>query len=199
MKLTERVYVVETPFFDNYFLRCALAVGERGSALIDIGTVDTFGQVVELLTNLKIAKSQLRYVIVTHGHADHMGSNAAFRKGCGSLIVADEQSVTRCLNFELQFKMLFGAFPEILPPTPEDRQAFFALLREPGPVDIQFKGDDFKIDLGGIELRALSTPGHTTSTISLYEPNTKALFPSDSVMGRAHSTIHRIMKIRGPT
>jgi len=61
-----------------------------------------------------------------------MGANAAFRKECGSIIVADERTVPRCLDFELQFKIFFGAFPDVLPPTAEDREIFFTLLRNPG-------------------------------------------------------------------
>lgn len=181
MELAEGLYTVETPFFDKNFVRCALVIGDYGAALIDSGTVDTFRQVMDLLAGLKVPRTHLRYVIATHGHADHMGASTAFRKECGSIIIADERTVPRCLDFELQLSMFFGAFPDILPPTGEDREAFFALLGEPGPVDIQFRGDDFKIDLGGRELHALSTPGHTVGQISIYEPGIKALFTSDAV------------------
>lgn len=181
MKLADGVYAVETPFFDINFVRCVLIIGNYGAALIDSGTVETFQRVMDLLEELKMPRADLRYVIATHGHADHMGANTTFRNECGSIIVADERTAPRCLDFELQFKMFFGAFPDILPPTAENREVFFSLMDEPGPVDIQFQGDDFKIDLGGRELRALSTPGHTVGHISIYEPGIKALFTSDAV------------------
>lgn len=41
-------------------------------------------------------------------------------------------------------------------------------------------GEGSRIDLGGVTLNILETPGHTNCSVTAYEPNLKALFPSDA-------------------
>lgn len=41
-------------------------------------------------------------------------------------------------------------------------------------------GEGSRIDLEGVTLNILETPGHTNCSVTAYEPNLKALFPSDA-------------------
>lgn len=184
MEIIDGIYVIETPFFEKNYIRCGIVNGKYGLTLIDSGTVATFKQVMDFFREKAIDSQRLRYVIATHGHADHMGANSKFRKACGSIILADVRTVPRCLDYELQFNMFYGAFPDIYFPSENERQAFFALLAEPGPVDFQIKGDETRVDLGDKTLHIFESPGHTLGHIAVYEPSTGCLFTGDSVAWR---------------
>ena len=184
MEIIEGIYTIETPFFKNNYVRCGIVRGKHGLALIDTGTIATYDKVDDFFQEKEIDRQQLKYIITTHGHADHMGANTKLRNEFGGIVVADVRTVPRCLDYELQFNMFYGAFPDIYFPSKNERQAFFALLGEPGSVDIQIMGDETRIDLGDKTLYILESSGHTEGHISVYEANTGCLFTSDSVAWR---------------
>lgn len=184
MKLPDGIFSVKTPFWGQNFVRCGLVVGKYGSLLVDSGTVSTYENVINFMNQMNIDIQSLNYVIATHGHADHMGANSLFRSNCESKIVANVRTVPRCLDYDLQFRMFYGAFPDIYRPSNEEKKGFFGLLAAPCPVDIQIIGDGSIFDLGGKELNIFEAPGHTIGHIIVYESNTGTLFTSDSVAWR---------------
>ena len=128
IEASQGVYCVETKLFESGFVRSTLVVGERGAALIDCGTVDTYPQVLGLIDQIGLTAADLRYLILTHSHADHVGSMTALRQTCDSVVLAHRESVPFCKDFRLQFDSLFGAFPEEIPPTSELRMAISSLV-----------------------------------------------------------------------
>ena len=84
-------------------------VGEDGVVLIDTA-------VAQLADKLKAAIAQLsrqpiRYVIITHAHADHFGGNEAMRKA-GAVLVAHENVRTRMAQGQY-----IAAFNQTIPPS----------------------------------------------------------------------------------
>ena len=87
---------------------------------------------------------ELKFIINTHGHGDHIGANASF--DCPVYIhKLDEEFLTDCeKNLSAQF--LF----------PVRSQKAAGLLK-----------DGEKVRLGGLELEVLHAPGHTPGSISI--------------------------------
>jgi len=89
----------------------------------------------------------VRYVLATHGHADHTGGVAAVKAALGGVFVAPEAD--RAM-LERPDAWMTAMLPD------------FAM---PPPVDLAVRDGDI-LALGGVEVRVLATPGHTPGGVS---------------------------------
>jgi hydroxyacylglutathione hydrolase len=113
------------------------------AALIDPG-----GETVRILDFAKKNKLDIRYIINTHGHADHIGENAIAKELTGAPLLIHEADRQMLLSAERNLSLFMDA-PLISPDA--DR-----LLHD---------GD--QISLGKCTLPVLHTPGHTPGSIAL--------------------------------
>jgi hydroxyacylglutathione hydrolase len=137
-----------------------LIVGEQRAVLFDAGTgMRDIVPVVRSLTKLPVT------VIASHLHFDHVGALGRFDKTA----VIDEPSLrTRARDSRLTLKRY-----EFL--------GFADRLRMPTfPVN-EWWAPDSTIDLGGRHLRVLATPGHTSTSVSLYDESRRQLFAGDFI------------------
>jgi glyoxylase-like metal-dependent hydrolase (beta-lactamase superfamily II) len=109
---------------------------------------------------------QLEWVIETHVHADHLSAAQFVCQSTGARLAAGR----RVCAVQETFVRLFNC-PDV---TPDGRQ-FDRLLSE---------GDE--LDLGGLSLRVLETPGHTLDSISLLVG--EAAFIGDTLFSPALGT-----------
>lgn len=128
------------PFGTN----CYILGGDAGGEGI---VIDPGDDVKGILARVGELKLNIKQIILTHGHIDHIGALKPLKEATGaeiSIHPADARSLTnRALG------VLFGLFYP--PAPPPDR-----LLNE---------GDT--IQFGDVKLRVLHTPGHTPGGISL--------------------------------
>lgn len=157
--LGEGVFAIGEPRYyqQNY---AYLILGDRRALLFDSGTgTRDISPVVASLTRLPVT------VMVSHLHFDHLGGIAPFHH-----IAMIDLPATRA-------DVMGGGF------TP-GRYEFGGLadkrVRPTFQVAEWIKPDAF-IDLGGRRLRVLSTPGHTPSSVSLYDAAGKRLFTGDYI------------------
>jgi hydroxyacylglutathione hydrolase len=137
-----------------------LILGTRRAVLFDAGTgLKNIVPVVRSLTNLPVT------VIASHLHFDHVGALGRFDKTAA----LDHPSLrARARNSRLTLRRYeFLGFADRLPnPT--------------FPVD-EWWAPDSIIDLGGRSLRVLATPGHTSTSVSLYDEGRHQLFAGDFI------------------
>ncbi len=110
----------------------------------------------------------LRYIVNTHGHADHTAANSPLKRLTGALVAMHEAD-------DDFFRL------------PENHRLFEAWGFAPNePADIRLKEGD-RLVVGTIELSVIHTPGHSPGSICLYSPGT--LFTGDTLfvgaVGRA--------------
>ena len=137
-----------------------LIVGEQRAVLFDAGTgMRDIVPVVRSLTNRPVT------VIASHLHFDHVGALGRFDKTA----VIDEPSLrTRARDSRLTLKRY-----EFL--------GFADRLRMPTfPVD-EWWVPGSTIDLGGRRVHVLATPGHTSTSVSLYDEDRHQLFAGDFI------------------
>ena len=137
-----------------------LILGEQRAVLFDAGTgLRDIVPVVRSLTNLPVT------VIASHLHFDHVGALGRFDKTA----LIDEPSLrARVRNSQLTLRRYeFVGFADRLP-----NKAF--------RVD-EWWAPDSSIDLGGRRLRVLATPGHTSTSVSLYDKSRHQLFAGDFI------------------
>ncbi len=178
---TTMAYVEAEEILDIY-VNSYLIIGKKGLALVDAGSTATGKQVLALLADLGIDKSQLRAIILSHAHGDHMGSAADLRDETGCMIVVQNYGAELMRNLELMFWDFMQSFPMQFPYTEKMHDMWFEIAGKPASPDIIYK-DWFALDLGNFVLEAKPTPGHSFDSICIYEPNKHWLFTGDSIQG----------------
>ena len=129
-------------------------INREKKILIDPGHDHLFSHVADKLGELGIQASQLDYVLITHGHPDHL--EAAFRlRPPSSMAMSPE---------EWRFITPWISGYNLSPPD---------LLLEEG-----------NITLGDVTLEVYHTPGHSPGSVCLYWPEQKALFTGDVIFNQ---------------
>lgn len=127
-----------------YVIGCPVT---RAAAVIDPGALSRIED-KRILDLLEKDGLRAKYIINTHGHIDHMAGNRALQEDTGAEILIHRADAVRLTDSRLNGSLLFGL--DVVSP-PAVRQL------EDGDV----------IDLGGLHLKVLHTPGHTPGCICL--------------------------------
>ncbi len=129
-------------------LQCTsyLLVGPEGLILIDPGSSVGEEAILRRLRELGRGPGDLRAVLFTHCHVDHALSAGAWReRGCPLVATPYTAGVLRAGSREVWYE-----YPECVIPTEVDREV----------------ADGEVLALGGLEITALHTPGHTPGCVS---------------------------------
>ncbi|MEM5812442.1 MAG: MBL fold metallo-hydrolase [Candidatus Aenigmatarchaeota archaeon] len=132
-----------------------------GDTVIDSGTGFNFTRLHSLLKILKLNFSSIRQVINTHGHFDHIGGNGYF---LNAKVAIHERDAPILENGDVQ-----NSYAD-----------FFDGKLKPRPVDHKLKEGQV-LQVNGMQLRVLHTPGHTPGSICLYNEKEGILFSGDTV------------------
>lgn len=104
--------------------------------------IDPAGDEEELIALLKKKDIKLRYIVNTHGHADHTCGNHFLRRETGALLVMHVQD-------DLFFQQ----------PQNQDWAKMMGFAPSP-PADLQVQDAD-ELNFGNLTMKFLHTPGHT--------------------------------------
>jgi metallo-beta-lactamase class B len=120
-----------------------LITGAEGHVLIDSGVEQNAPHILAGITTLGFEPRDVKFLLTTQAHFDHVGAHAALKSATGAQIVASAADA-KLLEDGGKSDYLFG-------PT--------GLFR---PVNVDRRvADGDVITLGGVQLRAHLTPGHT--------------------------------------
>ncbi|MGQ9688801.1 MAG: MBL fold metallo-hydrolase [Desulfobaccales bacterium] len=141
-------------------LTYAVACPESGEALI----IDPGGPTPALEARVAQEGWRLRWIVNTHGHADHIAGNEHWAAKTGAPVVMHQLDAEFFQTPEMQAMARAEGFPP--------------LTRVDLPVQ-----DGHLIPLGAWEGRVIHTPGHTPGAICLYFPG--HLFTGDTLFVEA--------------
>jgi len=110
--------------------------------------IDPGGDEEEILEALKYAELNLKYIIDTHGHFDHVDANQPLKEATGAKIAIHE------------------ADAQMLSQPSAEAMFFTGNRARVSQADLLLKEDDL-ISFGPYRLKVLYTPGHTPGSISL--------------------------------
>ena len=110
--------------------------------------IDPGGDEDKILEALKYAELNLKYIIDTHGHFDHVDANQPLKEATGAKIAIHE------------------ADAQMLSQPSADAMFFTGNRVRLSQADLLLKEDDL-ISFGPYRLKVLYTPGHTPGSISL--------------------------------
>ena len=175
-QLTDGVFLL-----GNHYASIYLVKGDRFSVLVEAGLSVMAPQVVDQLERLEINPESLKYLVLTHTHADHVMGAPLIKKSFPQIKITGVSEAKDLLSR----KKIFDFF------TREDAYTSNRLLdfkavspdaSQPTPLPFTFEkivspGD--VLDPGGLSLHILDAPGHCRGGIALWEPREKILFCSD--------------------
>jgi len=142
------------------FANCYLLEDEKSgeAAIVDAGWYDeTVADV------LKEKKLKLKYVLLTHGHFDHILGVYGLQKEKGAKVVIHEADAGHLLDPKKS--LCKGNFPE---------------PQYPVTADITVKDGDV-IMLGDEEIKIMSTPGHTNGSVCYILENDRVIISGDTM------------------
>jgi metallo-beta-lactamase class B len=129
---------------------------EAGAVLIDGGMPQAAPLILDHLKQLGVAPSELKLLLHSHAHADHVGSTAALQRATGAVVVSNAESAV--LMARGGYNDLHYGDSIVFPPVTATR-----LLQ-----------DREVVQLGSLRLQVWFTPGHTPGSMSWTWTDTRA-------------------------
>ena len=128
--------------------------------------VDPGSDIPVILLALVKHKLNVRKIIITHAHIDHIAGAVELKRITGAPILYNAADLPLVAMMDQQAAWLNVATPDVLPP-------------DHSPTD----GEE--ISVGNIRLQVLSTPGHTQGSLCLHLPTEKLLLAGDTLFAGA--------------
>jgi glyoxylase-like metal-dependent hydrolase (beta-lactamase superfamily II) len=149
-------------------------------ALIDTGYPDEAAVAIRVEYLKRIAGLKLSHIIVTHHHIDHCGGARALRQATGAPICLHptEARLLRQWRAAIPDDVDIPAEPQTLD---ERLRAWRRATAQTTP-DCLLQGGD-TVQVGGVTIEVIDTPGHSLGSISLYLREEDVLFTGDTVLG----------------
>lgn len=138
---------------------CSIVGDETTHEAIVIDPGDEIDDILELIKKHNL---QVRQIVITHAHIDHVGGAMKLRAATGAPILLNQ-------NDYALLKML-------------DVQAAWLGMKSPGRVEIdQSLGQADLVKAGSLEGQVIHTPGHTEGSICIYFPLERKLIAGDTL------------------
>jgi glyoxylase-like metal-dependent hydrolase (beta-lactamase superfamily II) len=116
---------------------------EKGEALV----IDPAADTDELIKVAEKNKVKIKYIVNTHGHVDHIGGNVDMKEKTGAAIIIHEDDAEMLVSTPMAMLRMFGG-------------------KASPPADRTVRDGDL-IEVGGLRLRVLHTPGHSPGSMVL--------------------------------
>jgi hydroxyacylglutathione hydrolase len=142
---------------------CSIIGDETTHEAMVIDPGDDIDDIVAIIDEHKL---QVKQIVITHAHIDHVGGAMKLRAKTGAPILLNQ-------NDYALLKML-------------DVQASWLDMKPPGDVEIDAGlAHDDTLRAGKLAANVLHTPGHTEGSVCLYFPAEKMLIAGDTLFARS--------------
>ena len=131
--------------------------------------VDPGDQAEDVIAYLKKLGCDLKAILITHGHIDHLGAAAAISEALGAEIVFPEKELDYLDN--RTYPLMFETAGEL--------QEFKDYVMQSGKG--RLIADGAELSIAGAWIRAIEVPGHTDHSMVYHVPSEKVLFSGDTL------------------
>ena len=148
--------------------RVYLIAGET-LTLVDSGLPLPTGGILDYIRSIGRRPNELKHILVTHSHPDHVGGTLSLVRKTGAAIVAHrhETKPDGDNNLRLGYTGILASTPVPIP------------LLTPTRVDTLVEDGDTLSLHGGV--RVIHTPGHTRGSVCFLLEESKTLFTGDTI------------------
>jgi hydroxyacylglutathione hydrolase len=128
--------------------------------------IDPGDDIEDVLAIIRQNKLEVKQIIITHAHIDHVGGAMKLRAATGAPILLNQ-------NDYALLKLL-------------DVQATWLGMEAPADVTIEASiADGESLQAGSLKANVIHTPGHTEGSVCLYFPAEKLLIAGDTLFARS--------------
>lgn len=184
-QLADGLWRIEAGVFLNVFLVAANGRDDaEGLTLVDTGTRRSGPRLVRSVRLLGFQPTAIRHVVLTHWHADHMGSAARFATSSAQPTVSVGRGEAPVVRGEVAHPHAIAAPGDV---TRLGRM--ISRLAKPGPpvAGVDPLDDGARLAYADDAL-VVASPGHTAGHISLLFERTGVLLAGDAVMNLGRLT-----------
>jgi len=171
-RVADSVTIIDAPRLGRRGLLGTYLVRGEESVVIDPGPASQTGGVLEALRAL--GASPVNVVCLTHIHLDH---------AAGSWMILDQNpaAFVHCHPRGVQHMVDPGKIKAAAEEVFKEGIKDYGEIKGVDPDRVKASTDGETLDLGGVELKVIWTPGHSTHSQSYYEPDGRVLFVGDAV------------------
>jgi glyoxylase-like metal-dependent hydrolase (beta-lactamase superfamily II) len=179
MRLSSHCWAVTgLAYLPPWAVNAGFIAGDHTTLVVDTGASAMAAATIHGYATLARPGNRL-LAIDTEKHFDHIGGNAYFRdRGI------DVLGHRGCARSEEEFRAEVADFnAAIADPGRRARgeaEAFYSGTRLAAPN--RFVSEDTLLDLGGLEVRVLLTPGHTATNLTVYVPAENVVYSGDCLV-----------------
>ena len=175
--INSKIAICGHTVYPGYIVR-----GSRASMMIEAG-LNIFGPAYYSgIESMLGDSSLLNYLLVTHGHYDHLGAISYLKKRIPDVQLMGHKTIEQLLGKENALKTMnflsketCSYFEDFLKIQPEEE----SLRITPVPFARDLKEGD-TIELGDLHVVVYETPGHTRDHLSFFVPEEGVLFPGEA-------------------
>lgn len=143
----------------NLVTNCYIVVDEKSKEAM---VIDPGAESEKIIEMLDILDANLKYIFLTHCHADHIGAVDALQEAKGGKILISREDSTGLHDTSISLTYYTETHnPEMDPDSRVD--------------------DGDLIHVGDLEFRVIATPGHTKGGLCLYCPEEDMIFTGDTI------------------
>ncbi|MEV0535225.1 MBL fold metallo-hydrolase [Kitasatospora sp. NPDC050463] len=156
-----RTKVVPIPVLGRHTVNAYLLLG-RHPVIVDAGTPGSGRRITEQVAAHGVDPTDVRLVVITHGHIDHFGSAAELRRLTGAPIAAHAADLGPYRTGRIREPYLpTGPMGRLMARNPKLHEQ-----AEPFEPDLLVHGETDLADFG-VSGRIIPTPGHTAGSVSV--------------------------------
>ncbi|OGN87880.1 MAG: hypothetical protein A2Z74_03520 [Chloroflexi bacterium RBG_13_46_9] len=156
-------------------MTCCYIVHDKGTIMVDSGPPNKLANFIKNMKKLSIDPKQIKLIVITHGHYDHIGSTKVIKEATGAQIAMhapDKEWLEKSINPVIPGVNTWGKILAKLSSKPHVVET---------TVNIRLGDEDFSLAPFGIPGKVIYTPGHTMGSVSIFLETGDA-FVGDLVM-----------------
>jgi glyoxylase-like metal-dependent hydrolase (beta-lactamase superfamily II) len=166
LKIIEGIHKVDEASANIAHANVYLVIDGKELTVVDTGTGKNAQKIVKYVQELGFAPGDVKTIVLTHYHMDHMGSAKELKELTGAKLavhVEDADYVSGNAPFPKLKNILIRAATSLVKPAPAG-------------VDVRLKDGDW---VG--KLLIVHVPGHSPGSICLFDEEKKILFAGDTI------------------